>query len=863
MNAFTHDRSQDDDDSAADWQRDAMRTGGIGVWRWDIMADRIDWSEGLEELFGLPPGAFGDTVSSFLTLVHPEDRAAVTEAIERVLGQHGTLRMEYRLPPPQEQRWFETVGQVVLDQAGHPIRVVGSVRDITQRRTVEEALRLSEAKYSTIYHTSPDAIALSRLSDGTYAEVNQSLTKLIGYTSAELIGKSAVELGVWRNPADRFRLVAALRKAGQVVNWEAEFSHKNGTSLFGLLCARVIEVNGEPCMLALTHDITARKRAEETLRDSEETFRTIFEESPYPLSISTPEGRFLNANRAYRERSGYSREELLGRSPSEVGQLRDPADEARLAELFAREGKLDEVEVRSWRRDGSENTVLLSARAVRLGGKPTILSIVQDIGARKRAEEALRASEERFRALIEQGTDLILIIGYDGIIRYESPSVTRVLGHSASKLLKDSIFTQLHPDDVVTARAALAWLATHQEETFRLAVRVRHMDGSWRQIEASGRNILGGPHMEGVIVNARDITERQRAEEQTQRQVRHLNGLRTIDMAITTSTDLRLTLNVILDQVMALLGTAGASVLLTVPPGLTLERGAWRGTGDWSVAGIGWQLAESAIMERRLLHSNPLPAQDVSFGSRLYLAVPLVTKGKPQGVMLVNMAYPFEPSAEWIGLLETLAGQAAIAVDNATLFDELQRSHQNLVHAYDATIEGWSRALDLRDHETVGHTQRVTDMTIRLAREMGPLETDMMYLRWGALLHDIGKMGIPDRILLKPGPLTAEEWTIMQQHPRYAYEMLSPIAFLHPSLDIPYCHHEKWDGTGYPRGLQGEQIPLCARLFAVVDVWDALRSNRVYRAALTEEATRDYLQEQSGRHFEPRAVDAFLRMIGT
>jgi len=172
-------------------------------------------------------------------------------------------------------------------------------------------------------------------------------------------------------------------------------------------------------------------------------------------------------------------------------------------------------------------------------------------------------------------------------------------------------------------------------------------------------------------------------------------------------------------------------------------------------------------------------------------------------------------------------------------------------------------ALELRDNETAGHTQRVTDLTVRLARAMGMNHEEVAHIRRGALLHDIGKMGIPDAILGKPGPLSDDEWDIMRRHPVYAYELLSRILHLRPALDIPYCHHEKWDGTGYPRGLKGEQIPLAAQIFAVVDVWDALRSDRSYRPAWTEERAREYIREQSGKHFDPTVVDAFFTLQQT
>lgn len=198
---------------------------------------------------------------------------------------------------------------------------------------------------------------------------------------------------------------------------------------------------------------------------------------------------------------------------------------------------------------------------------------------------------------------------------------------------------------------------------------------------------------------------------------------------------------------------------------------------------------------------------------------------------------------------------------NETLEGRVRERTHSLKQAYDATIEGWSRALDLRDKETEGHCRRVTEVTLRLAERVGVGEADLVQIRRGALLHDIGKMGIPDQILLKPGPLSDAEWTVMRQHPTYAYNMLCPIDFLHGALDIPQCHHEKWDGTGYPQGLAGDQIPLAARLFAVADVWDALRSNRPYRAGWPEERVLDHLRSLSGTHFDPQAVSAFLEMM--
>lgn len=192
---------------------------------------------------------------------------------------------------------------------------------------------------------------------------------------------------------------------------------------------------------------------------------------------------------------------------------------------------------------------------------------------------------------------------------------------------------------------------------------------------------------------------------------------------------------------------------------------------------------------------------------------------------------------------------------------ELQSAYAQTLVAYEKTIEGWSKALELRDEDTEGHTQRVTEMTVRLAKELGVGDEEIVHMRRGALLHDIGKMAVPDDILNKPGKLNDSEWEVMRKHPIYAMEMLSPITYLEPSLDIPRYHHERWDGTGYPEGLRGEEIPLAARIFAIVDVWDALSSDRPYRKAWPKEKVVDHLRGGKGSHFDPQIVEVFLGVI--
>ena len=364
---------------------------------------------------------------------------------------------------------------------------------------------------------------------------------------------------------------------------------------------------------------------------------------------------------------------------------------------------------------------------------------------------------------------------------------------------------------------------------------------------------------------------RMHLHEQTVKQLERLAALRSIDLAISSVFDLQVTLTIVLNEVVKQLQVDAACVLLLQPGNSRLEYVASQGFRTRNIESTSLRIGEGnagrAVMERRIVEVPNLAGSEGKFiraqlladeGFVSHYAVPLVTKGEVKGVLEIFHRSRLNANPEWLDFLETLGGQTAIAIENSMLFQDLQRSNFELAMAYDATIEGWSRALDLRDRETEGHTQRVTDMTLKLARKMGLGEERLIPIRRGALLHDIGKMGVPDYILHKPEELTKDELSIMRQHPQLAYDMLEPIAYLRDALNIPYCHHEKWDGTGYPRRLSGTQIPLEARLFTIVDVWDALTTDRPYRNGWPREKALKYIREESGKYFDPKLVEMFL-----
>jgi PAS domain S-box-containing protein len=489
---------------------------------------------------------------------------------------------------------------------------------------------------------------------------------------------------------------------------------------------------------------------------------------------------------------------------------------------------------------------------------------------RRQAALALRESEERYRDIFDSVQEAILVASLDGHILTVNNQACEMYGYGREEFL-----TKTMADLMADGQSGLVQNGQTITGPAEFVERVHRRAGSESfptEINARFQAING---QKVVLVVVRDITTRKRADQKIQRQIEYLTALRYIDQAIASSFDLRVSVNALLSRAINVLAVDAASILLITPGLKTLKYAGGTGfrTNLVKTANVemGKSYAGKVALEQRVIELPNLNLEpenlfisgflkDENFVS--YYGAPLVIKGKVVGVLEVFGRSLVERDDDWLDFFITLAGQAAIAVDNARLFETLQISNTELFLAYEATIEGWSRALDLRDKETEGHTRRVTEMSLQLARLMGIAEDELVNIRRGALLHDMGKLGVPDHILLKAGPLTEDEWAIMRQHPVFAADMLTPIRYLKSAaIDIPYCHHEKWDGSGYPRGLSGEAIPLAARIFAVVDVFDALTSERPYRPAWSQAQALDHIRSLAGTHFDPAVVKVFLSLV--
>ena len=575
---------------------------------------------------------------------------------------------------------------------------------------------------------------------------------------------------------------------------------------------------------------------------------------------------------------GYSLEEFESKRLWEVGAFQDVRASREAFEALQQNEYIRYEDLPLRTKDGRLIQVEFVSNVYLVGDEKVIQCNIRNITARKRAENSLQKSEESYRRLVEHLPTVIYTktVGHDSSTLFISPQIMNLLGYTPAEWLADPKLwsKSLHPEDRQRV-LALAAEAEKNNESFDMEYRLLSRAGRlvWVHDQFILVNEMGGQQQlrQGIML---DITQRKLSEEKIRRQFEHLTALSAIDRFIAGNFDIKLSLSEILTHVIIELGIDAADILILNINSQMLEYGAERGFRIKAVRREQIRLDESnagrAALERRLVQIPNL--RDEPINSHLktllmgedfvcYYGMPLIAKGQVKGVLEVFHRSALEPDAEWFDFLYTLAGQAAIAIDNATLFESLQISNQELTLAYDATIEGWSHALDLRDKETEGHTQRVTELAVKLGRSFGLSEAELVQVRWGALLHDIGKMGVPDGILHKPSSLTAEEWLVMKKHPIFAYEMIAPIRYLRQALDIPFCHHEKWDGSGYPYGLKGAHIPLAARIFAVVDVWDALNSDRPYRAAWTEEQARQYILNSSGTHFDPQVVDLFMRIL--
>lgn len=711
-------------------------------------------------------------------IVRNHDRSLVAEGFCPAVGESG-IHVWAKASP-------------IYDPRGKIIGAIESVRDVTQRKQAEEALRQSEQKYREILSTMEEGYYEVDL-EGRITFCNDSLCRQLGYAEEELLQESYKKLSL--DTEKVFQIFHRVYQTGQPEQLEWPAVTRAGRELLVEVSVSLRRDSaGQPLGFSgVTRDITERKQQEAEIRARNEELGTL-----YVLS----------------------------------SHMRTAKDSNELLPIV-----LDNV-LHLLQADGGMISLLSTNRSS--------FTVTAAQGCWKESEGLAFPSEQGLSGIVMRTGQPYISQDYS-----EEP---RYLNLSQEEQIGPVVFVPLQSEENLLGILAVARLKGAKTSLFTY--------GEIHLLTAIGEM-------------AGNALRRQRLFESSQRRLQQLQAMHNIDSAVTANQELDATLEIALSQVTGLLHVDAAAVLLLDRNSRTLRYKAWHGfyavcPGETVLRpgeGYGGRAvslrAPVQIPDLSKTKNNPAQSQLIAGeGFAAYFAAPLVSKGQVNGVLEVFHRKPLYPEREWLDFLKALAGQVAIAVDNDRLLKDLEQANLELSLAYDATIEGWAYALDLRDEETEGHSQRVTEMTVMLANAIGMPEEKMLHVRRGAILHDIGKMGVPDSILLKPGKLTEKEWEIMHRHPQLAYEMLSHIEYLAPTLNIPYCHHEKWNGTGYPNGLQGKDIPLEARIFAVVDVFDALTSDRPYRPAWSREKAIEHICKESGKHFDPQVVDLFLKKIG-
>lgn len=751
----------------------------------------------------------------------------------------------------------------------------------------------SEAYFRELIENSAEGVAIID-KDGIVRYIAPAEEKLTGYSPGEIVGASAFQ---YIHPEDVASVLQIFGEGvstpGAVRTTEYRLKRKDGEW-------RYFEITGhnmlhDPYISGIVvnyRDVTERKVADKALKESQARLEAVVSTALNGIITIDSGHNIVLFNPSAEKIFGYSFHEVFGQPLDKLIPQRFHQMHTGYVHKYGdsgisnrKKGLLDSLYGK--RANGEEFPMEAFISRSEVNGQKFFTVIFQDITERRQAEDALKESERKFRALAENIPSVVYQCLNDDkyTFIYLNDSIEELTGYSKSDFLSRQVrFTDLyHPDDVQSIpfpnRENVSSFPT---TPFHINYRIQHKSGHWVWVDEWGTGVLDDKgeiqYLEGVMI---DITERKRAEEDLRRRAMELESLAVATSALRTAQKVIEMVPILAMQALRAVNGTYASIFLLDPETNTFISRGWYSAHT--------SLTESQADESNLYHAlnsgitgrvaatgEIYMAQDIQTDPVIFIldgererlkdihgsvSLPLRAQDEIIGVMHIwSTEYRIFTDTE-IRLLIALAETASNAIHRALLYEETQEQAEELALAYDNTLAGWARALELRDELTEGHTRRVTELTLKLACALNIPENEIVHIRRGALLHDIGKMGIPDSILHKPGPFTAQERTIMQQHTQYARDMLASISFLQPAIDIPYCHHEHWNGAGYPRGLKGEQIPLAARIFSVIDVWDALTSDRPYRQAWSKEKTREYILARSGTQFDPAIVEAFFSKV--
>ncbi len=763
----------------------------------------------------------------------------------------------------------EGQGQTFSAAQQHFMRSVADLcAHAIERHRTQEDLNTREEGYRTLTRYAADLTTILG-PEGTILFETEIATRLLGYPLSDLIGHNALE---FVHPDDHANVTSGIRYAlthtGETVQFTYRFRHHDGHWVWlastGASHTHDPHVRG---VLVNSRDVTAQREAEVALTRQQEAFQALFAHNPLPMWVYDHETLdFLEVNDAALRKYGYTRDAFLA---LKITDVRPPEDVASMLPfLSAPSTQANGTPGRHVTRDGRVVDVITRAHLLTFEGRPAKLVVIEDVTQRLAAERELAASERKFRLLAEHTSNVIATYTPQGVCTYVSPACQAMLGLTPDAFQQAHPLSLVHPDDAECARQFLKDTQAPSFTSAKLVCRARQAEGDSRWVEATIRAIrspLTGQVLEFQSV-AVDIHARKLAEEQLQAQLARAEQFVELTVALEGQVDPKVMAREALERCLRLTEYTGGCYVDIQDGRLTLLHASGcpedllsalqRAYPTVEALGAGGARLNAGQVHHTVINHEELcpPLQAPLRFHQGVTALPVMANGQLQGAFLL-----LTPEAEVAlasrKLLRAVAERVGVALERALHL-------QQLAAAREETLRALGLALEYRDYETKGHTDRVVALSERLGRAMGFEGADLDALRWGAYLHDTGKVAIPDSVLLKPGKLNADEWALMQRHATIGYEMLAHIPNLPPAtLEVVLHHHEKWDGSGYPAGLADVDIPLAARVFSVVDVYDALTSDRPYRAAWTDERALAYLMEEAGRQFDPHVVQAFLRLI--
>lgn len=592
-----------------------------------------------------------------------------------------------------------------------------------------------------------------------------------------------------------------------------------------------------------------RVQAEESLRENEERYRALFESSQDAILLEDQDGKILDVNEAATRIYGYTKEELKQLSAHQITpeKIRD-----KLPEILRKEYSSDRSQHlnEGMRKNGDIFPVFVSTCKVKIQGLERIVVTIRDLYKQQANEEKLHLQS----TALEAAANAVVITDPNGVITWVNPAFTSLTGYQAIEVIGQNpniLKSGLYPEEFYEN----LWNTILRGEVWRGEMVNKNKE---HQLYYEEMTITPVKDKNGLISQfisiKQNITERKQKENE-------LEAIAAMTTALRNAVTQEEILEAILGKLMDLIQGGGAVISLYQPSiGKIVNES---GVGEWASL-TGRQIPLHKGISGYIIETGEVFIDNNAFDNKLFYfpeeknkveaiaGAPLIMQNEIIGALVIGSHKSILDEEK--RLLITISNLVAGVIYRASLLDQVRNS-------YRATIQGWARALEIREQEKKGHSENVVRLTERLARKVGFKDQDIEALINGAYLHDIGKMGIPDEILFKPGKFNEEDWNIMKQHPVYARTLLENIPHLGRALDVPYYHHEHWDGSGYPEGLKENNIPIFARIFALVDVWDALLTPRIYRPAWSVKQVIQYIELKSGKQFDPMLVPIFLELI--